>query len=72
MAESKMVREYRETLHKKGKDAAGKAAKLGLEIQEAESKRPGAGKTRPPGDYLGPGRVQATPEEDPRLLKKRR
>jgi hypothetical protein len=70
MAESKNVRAYRKSLQD-GDPAAkanaeGSAAKLGLELQEAESKRPGAGKSLAPGDNAKPGRVRADVADDPR------
>ncbi|WP_374309440.1 hypothetical protein [Dongia sp.] len=70
MKESKRVREYRKSLQ--GDDPAakanaeGEAAKFGLEIQDAESKRPGAGKSLAPGDHSTPGIVEADIADDPR------
>jgi hypothetical protein len=61
MAESKNVAAFRKTRQEgdpaAAAEAEGKAAKRGLELQDAESKRPGAGKSPAPGDNAKPGTV---------------
>jgi hypothetical protein len=70
MAESKNVAAYRKTRQEgdpaAAAEAEGKAAKRGLEVQDAESRRPGAGKSPAPGDNAKPGTVQADVADDPR------
>jgi hypothetical protein len=70
MAESKNVAAFRKTRQEgdpaAAAEAEGKAAKRGLELQDAESKRPGAGKSPAPGDNAKPGTVQAEVADDPR------
>ncbi len=68
MTGSKKVAEYRDAL-RQGRHAAGtdgNAIKLGLEIQAAESARPGARKSPEPGDNAKPGPAKADTADDPR------